>query len=271
MKYIDISEWQGDIDFEKVKPNVAGVIIRAGYGNGHIDKKFERNASECNRLGIPCGAYWFSYAYNPDMARREALHLLAAVKPYRMELPLAFDFEYDSVNSAAKNGVQITKALASDMARTFCTEIENGGYWALNYANPDFLNRYFDESIPQRFGLWLAQWPGGTVDVTKPPRKCAIWQWGGSEIPGITPGHTVDTNESYQDFKTIILNAGLNHLKDPTPEPEPEPEPVLVDPAPAAVEWAKEAGLIPDYIEAPMTFTWGDFALELKKLMEEAR
>ena len=209
MKYIDVSEWQGVIDWERVKPHIDGAILRAGYGQNGADKYFARNAAECNRLGIPAGAYWFSYAKTVEDARAEAKALLAAVRPYRMELPLAFDFEYDSVTSAKRAGVAVTKALCSDMVRAFCGAVEQAGYWALNYANPDFLSRYFDAQIPLRYGLWLAQWPD-KPNPKNPPRQCAVWQWGGSEVPGIDG--KVDTNESYQDFKKIITAAGMNRL-----------------------------------------------------------
>lgn len=215
MKYIDVSEWQGVIDWEKAKPHIDGAIIRAGYGKGTPDKRFTYNASECNRLGIPCGAYWFSYAKSEDEAKAEARYLLDAVKPYRMELPLCYDFEYDSVKNAASHGVEVTMELASGFASAFLSEIETGGYFALNYANPDFLSTYFDKSITQRYGLWLASWPvAKKFDLAKPPRKCYIWQWGKSSIPGIIG--EVDTNEVYMDFPAEIQKAGLNHL---TPAP----------------------------------------------------
>ena len=160
MNLIDVSQWQGAIDWEAARPHIGGAILRAGYGKGQADRQFSRNAAECNRLGIPCGAYWFSYARTPEEARAEAEYLLRAVEPYRMELPLCFDFEYDSVSNAETHGVEVTKLLASDIVRAFCGRIEAGGYWALNYANPDFLSRYYDEDIPRRYGLWLAQWTG---------------------------------------------------------------------------------------------------------------
>lgn len=250
MKYIDVSEHQGVIDWALAGPAVDGVIIRAGYGS-KPDKYFARNAAECNRLGIPCGAYWFSYAKNPEDAKKEALRLLDAVKPYRMELPLAFDFEYDSVTNAKKLGVTVTKDLATKMVYAFCETVEKAGYWCLNYANPDFLAKYFSADVPMRFGLWLAAWPKN-VDVKNPPRACAIWQWGGSEVPGITPGHTVDTNESYTDFRTLIAANGMNNLgfddgeggtiyEHAQPKPEPE-KPWYAD----AMAWMQKEGLFTD-------------------------
>lgn len=248
LKYLDVSVYQGVIDWEKVKPNIDGVIIRAGYGQSAIDKQFERNAKECNRLGIPCGAYWFSYAYTVDMAKKEAQKLIEVVKPYKMNLPLAFDFEYDSVKNASSHGVKVTKDLATKMAYEFCKTIEEAGYWCLNYSNPDFLKNYFDESITERFGLWLAQYPSGTPDLTKKPRPdCQIWQWGTSTIPGITG--KVDTNESYVNFYKIIKENNLNNLDDDIDEKhETERE--------IALKWAKSAGLVDDTMENK-----GDLAL----------
>ena len=216
MKYIDVSEWQGVIDWEKVKPNIDGAILRAGYGKNHPDQRFTYNISECNRLGIPCGAYWFSYAYNPGMAAQEAGDLLKAVKPYKIELPLAFDFEYDSTKNATNNGATVTMQLVSDMVRAFCDTIEAAGYYVLNYANPDYLDRYLDDNVEMRFGTWLASWPvAKKFDKGKPPRGCAIWQWGTSTVPGIAGA--VDTNEAFHDFKTVIINAGLNNLQPAPP------------------------------------------------------
>ena len=152
MRIPDISEWQGRVDWAQVQPHIDGVMLRAGYGKGHADKRFAENAAACAARGIPMGAYWFSYAATAEESRAEAQCLLTAVQPYPVALPLAFDFEYDSVQSAARRSVTVTKALATELARAFCEEIERGGHWAVFYANPDYLARYFDEALPQRFG-----------------------------------------------------------------------------------------------------------------------
>lgn len=257
MKIVDVSQWQGVIDWETAKPHIGGAILRAGYGKGRADAQFQRNAAECNRLGIPCGAYWFSYATTPTEAEAEAKALLEAVKPYKMELPLAFDFEYDSVANAKNHGINITKELATRMVYAFCETIETGGYWALNYANPDFLSRYFAPDVPQRFGLWLAQWPGGVPDVNKKPRPdVQIWQWGGSLIPGITPGENVDTNESYIDFAKLIRESKLNHLDE---QPDTSTTPA------SSLEWCKAHGIAPANVTASTPVTWGDLANVLHK------
>lgn len=213
MKYIDVSEHQGVIDWEQVKPHIDGAILRAGYGRGTVDKCFVRNATECNRLGIPIGAYWFSYAYSPAMAGNEAKAFLSAISPYNLELPLAWDFEYDSVSYAAGH-TTVTRELVQQMATAFCEAIEEAKYYCMLYANADFINKYFGELAGTRFDLWLASWPK-KVDVKNPPRKCGIWQWGGSSVPGINGN--VDTNESYHDYKALIASVGLNNPPPPRP------------------------------------------------------
>ncbi len=234
LKYIDVSTFQGEPDWEKVKPQIDGVILRAGYGQGNIDAKFKRNVQECNRLGIPVGVYWFSYAYNAALALKEAKYCLEAIEPYRIELPVAFDWEYASVDYCKRQGVNPTPVLANKLAETFCRHVESSGYYAMVYTNGDFLNRYFTDV--KAFDLWYAAWPNGPVDPSKPPRTCGIWQWGSSTIDGISGG--VDTNAAYRNYPVLIRGAGLNHLSDPEPEPEP-PEPWYAP----AMRWAKEQGI----------------------------
>lgn len=210
-KGIDVSRHNGDIDWAKVKADgVKFVMIRAGYGANNIDDKFVRNIKECNRLGIPCGVYWFSYAYTTEMAKKEAQYCLKAVKPYKLEYPIAFDLEYDTVDYAAKQGVTITKQLATELVKAFCGEIEKAEYFAVNYANPDYLKRYFDDSLMQKYGLWLAAWNDYKYD--EPPYKCYMWQYSSKgTVKGISG--SVDMNRGYVDFPKIIREAGLNGLK----------------------------------------------------------
>jgi GH25 family lysozyme M1 (1,4-beta-N-acetylmuramidase) len=240
---IDVSEHNGNIDWNKVK--AAGVkfaMIRAGYGQNNIDKKFVHNISECNRLGIPCGVYWFSYALSTDAAKREAQYCLAAVKPYKLEYPIAFDFEYDSVSYAQKRGVTITKAIASEIAKAFCREIEKANYYVLNYANQDYLTRYFDSSVAEKFGVWLAAWN----NAAKPARTCQIWQYSSAgKIDGIFGN--VDVNKSFVDFPTVIKNAGLNGLKN---------EAKQMNENELAEQWAIENKLIQGY--GGNNYGWGD-------------
>lgn len=237
LKGIDVSQWQGNIDWAKVKASgIEFAMIRAGYGQNNIDPKFKYNISECNRLGIPCGIYWFSYALNADMARQEALYALEAVKPYVLEYPIAFDFEGDSVNYAARKGVKITKELASSFARAFCDEIEKNKYYAMIYTNPSYLYSYFDAEIPKRYDIWLAQWPKNPRPESKPEQAGGIWQYTSSgSVSGISG--RVDMDASYVDYPKMLLEAGLNNLGSFPDEPVEETE---LD---RALKWAKDKGV----------------------------
>ena len=144
---IDVSEHQGTIAWDRVKPQIDFAMLRVGYGKNHIDRQFVRNAQECTRLGIPFGGYWFSYALTAFEAKLEADYCIAALRPFKAEYPVAFDFEYDSAKYAAKQGVTLTAALVQSMASAFLLEIEAAGYFAANYANPDYINRYFGAAL----------------------------------------------------------------------------------------------------------------------------
>ncbi|HGD0579326.1 GH25 family lysozyme [Clostridium perfringens] len=197
LKGIDVSEHQGRIDWESVKGNIDYAMLRAGFGRNNIDKQFIRNIQECNRLNIPIGIYWFSYAWSVEMARNEAKYVLEAIKPYKVDYPISFDLEYDTLNYASKNGVTITKRLATDMINAFCSIIEQAGYKAMNYANPDFINNKFYQS-EINYPLWLA-WYNVSEDKAKAYNP-AMWQYSESgSMPGIGT-NSVDMNYCYEDF-----------------------------------------------------------------------
>ena len=238
-KGIDVSQWQGTIDWTKVK--AAGIefaMIRAGYGQNNIDPQFKRNISECNRLGIPCGIYWFSYAYTEAMAIREAEYALAAVEPYKLEYPIAFDYEGASVDYAKKNGVVPDKAHVTALANAFCGRIEQAKYYAMVYTNPAYLSQYYDSYVPKSYDIWLAQWPANPDPAAKSAQAGGIWQYTNSgTVAGISG--RVDMDAAYYDYPAIIKANGLNQPAT-APEPEPNPEPDPETPAKTETELARE-------------------------------
>ena len=225
-KGIDVSKWQGVIDWDKVKTDgIEFVMIRAGYGQNNIDEYFKRNADECTRLGIPFGVYWFSYAYNVEMAKKEAQYCINAIKPYKLDYPVAFDFEYDSVDFAEDKGVNITKTLATDMTVAFCDVIKNAGYTACVYANPNYLAQYFDSRV-YNYDIWLAKWPKNP-DLNSQPENADIWQYtSNGAVNGISG--RVDMNVSYKDYK-------INDTEGNTMDYETEKK--------LATEWVKNNGI----------------------------
>lgn len=197
LKGIDVSEHQGRINWEQVKGNIDFAILRAGYGRNNIDKQFIRNIEECNRLGIKVGIYWFSYAHDVAGAKAEANYALEAIKPYKIDYPVCYDFEYDTLRYASQQGFAIGKRLATDMTNAFCSTIEQAGYKAMNYANPDFINnKFYNNEV--NYPLWLA-WYGVSEDRAKAYNP-SMWQYSESgSIPGIGT-NSVDMNYCYEDF-----------------------------------------------------------------------
>ena len=206
-KGIDVSKWQGLIDWEKVKASgVEFAMLRAGFGQGNLDPQFERNAAECARLGIPFGVYWFSYAYTPEMAEKEARFCAGAAAKYALSYPMAYDFEYDSVDYASSKGVAVTKDLASGLARAFCGEVKKLGYYPMLYANPNYLAAYFDADIPKEFDIWLAKWPRDADPAVEPEQSGGMWQYSsGGSVEGING--RVDLNAAYKDYPALTGGA----------------------------------------------------------------
>ena len=128
------------------------------------------------------------------MARNEARYVLEAIKGYRVDYPISYDLEYDTLNYASKNGVTIGKRLATDMVKAFCDEINRNGYRAMNYTNQDFLLNKFYMNELTNYPLWYA-WYNSKLN-----RDCSIWQYSESgQVPGI-PGSSVDMNYCYENF-----------------------------------------------------------------------
>ena len=163
-KYIlglDVSKWNGTIDWKAVKKaGIQFVIIRAGYGTGYVDPYFKRNIEAAIENNLLIGVYWFSYSHTFQGAKLEAEKCIKTISPYKehITLPVFWDFEYDSVNYAKKNGHYIDKNLASGMADTFCTTINSKGFRAGIYTNIDYSNRYFLKSVLAKYHTWIAQW-----------------------------------------------------------------------------------------------------------------
>ncbi|EOS34412.1 LysM peptidoglycan-binding domain-containing protein [Lachnospiraceae bacterium] len=221
IKGLDVSEFQGIIDWAQVKS--AGyqfAMLRAGYGYRTPDQQFQRNAAECNRVGIPAGAYWFCYALSPEDARKEADGCLEVIAPYRMEYPICYDIEHASLTYAEQNGVTFTPSLATQIVKAFCDRIEERGYFAMYYSNQNFLETYLSRDLNRRYALWFARY-GSRYDGI----DYGIWQYTSTgSIPGITGN--VDLDTGYVDYASVIRKAGLNHLgSKPVPPPKPTPPP----------------------------------------------
>ena len=158
---IDISKWNGEIDWKAIKKaNIDFVIIRAGYGTGYVDPYFKINIENAIKNNLMIGIYWFSYSYSYQGAKLEAEKCYKTIRKYKdsITLPVFWDFEYDSVNNARNHGYSISKKLASGMADTFCTTIKNKGMRSGIYTNIDYANNYFSKDVLSKYHTWIAQW-----------------------------------------------------------------------------------------------------------------
>ena len=179
---IDISEHQGSIDFKKVKAaGVNAVIIRAGYGSSTTDKYFYQNIKNAKAAGLQVGIYWFSYAATNKQAVNEAKRCMAVIKPFKIDLPVFFDWEYDSMRyTKVKSRDKIT-----NMTAAFCSTVAGGGYRAGYYFNLHYLNHYYTPSKLTKYATWYAYWgsnkPGSAAwthaDTMATPTKYDMWQF----------------------------------------------------------------------------------------------
>ena len=219
IKGLDVSEFQGEIDWEQVK--AAGyqfAMLRAGYGSNTVDKQFRRNASECNRIGLPIGAYWFCYAFSAEKAVQEADGCISTVSEYRLDYPVCYDIEQASADYVEKQGVSFTPALARNVVTSFCNRAEAKGYFAMFYTNRNFLDTYLGTELTKRYAFWYARY-ASQFDGT----DCGIWQYTSTgSIPGISGN--VDLDTGYVDYSAVIKKAGLNHLSGSAPSPSPSPQ-----------------------------------------------
>ena len=196
LRGIDISEHQGNIDWEKVKNEVDFVIIRCGYGVDDVtqdDRYFLQNIEACKRLGIPYGIYIYSYAVNTDKAISEAQHvrrLLTQAGDYTTpEFGIWFDMEGDSYKAQYNVSNETYRAIA----HTFVSEMNKYGYDNIGiYANLNWWTTILNDTSLDKYPKWVAQY-NSQCDYEK---DYVMWQYtSGGTVNGISGN--VDMNYYY--------------------------------------------------------------------------
>lgn len=203
-KGIDVSRWNGAVDFKAVKN--AGydfVIINAGYGRypHQKDPLFEINYKNAKDAGLNVGAYWYSYAKTAADAELEAKTFVEAVWGKKFEYPICFDIEDPSQAGLSNKTI-------NDMCKSFCSYLEKNGYYAVIYSFGGWLEGRINATNKKAYDIWLAEW----TNASKPAvytGPYGMWQFSShAQVPGING--LVDVNRAYKDYPTIIKNAGLN-------------------------------------------------------------
>ena len=176
---IDVSNHQGTVDWNKVK--AAGIdfaILKVGPVYGKPDDSFERNAAECERLGIPYGVYYYSYARSVEDANKEADRTLAWLGGHHPSLPVYYDLE----DSYILQDPDFSKDKLTQIAQTFCNRMEAVGFKSGIYANLNWLNNYLNSPSLNGYDHWVAQY-NWRCDYAG---SYSFWQYSSSgNVPGV--------------------------------------------------------------------------------------
>ena len=168
---IDVSKWQKNIDFKKVKDAGATfAMIRLGYQDGVngkyiLDKYFEESIKNANENGIKVGVYFYSYADSKKEAKKQAKWVIENVKKYKIELPIAFDWEcYTSFNK-----MNLSLFGLGEVADSFLDEVKKLGYKPMLYGSKNYLNSVWKYN---NYDVWLAHY----TNKTNYDGKYVMWQ-----------------------------------------------------------------------------------------------
>lgn len=201
---IDVSQYQGLINWDVVKDHIDFAIIRCGFGQdlpGQDDKLFKRNADECTRLNIPFGVYLYSYAKNATDAKSEAKHVMRLIKNYKIAYPIYYDLEDENTT-----GKQTNEVIAS-IAKTFAEELEKNGYYVGMYASLYWWKTKLNNPIFNKYTRWVANY-AAELNFDK---EYDMWQYSSTGwVEGIST--IVDLNYCYKDFPKIIKAVGKNNF-----------------------------------------------------------
>lgn len=212
---MDVSRWQKRIDWDKVKASglVSGVMLRA-LGNSaknapskpYIDPYFARNYAECQRLGIPCGVYYYCKAVNTAEADAELALLRKVLTGKTVQLPVAVDIEDSYVQAP------LDKQTLTDIAAHALAAIEQMGFYAMLYTGLYFgqTNLYMGGAALKKYDVWLAAYRS---KKPAPEWSFGMWQYTSKgKIPGVSGG--VDLSHAYKDYAKIIAKKGLDRLRE---------------------------------------------------------
>ncbi|MBS5111760.1 MAG: glycoside hydrolase family 25 protein [Coprobacillus cateniformis] len=208
---IDVSQYQGEIDWERVKEHIDFAILRCGYGQdipGQDDPTFKRNADECTRLGIPFGVYLYSYATDERAALSEARHVMRLVKDYKMEYPVYLDLEDPRVG-------RLTNEQIERNCRVWADELARNNYFPGFYASYYWWTSKLTGALFTRYTRWVARYAEELG-----AEGFDMWQYTDKGfVEGINA--PVDRNYAFRDFPAEIRAGGYNNFERPEPNPEP--------------------------------------------------
>ena len=179
IKGVDLSYCQEGISFPALKQaGVKFAIIRAGFSTKK-DVTMDKFVADCKKYGIDYGFYWYSYAMSIEQAEAEAKKCISVIKKLSPTYPVFFDMEEKKQISGLNTDTRTKMAIA------FCEKIRQAGFKPGVYANPSFMENYYDKSrIVGKYDIWLAHWTNNPDYPSKYNYGQTMWQWGVDRIGG---------------------------------------------------------------------------------------
>ena len=219
IKGIDVSVWQGKIDWKKVKASgIVFAMIRVGYGSSQgndckMDTYFKANVEGALAAGVEVGIYFYSYAKSAQAAVKEAAWVVEQIAPYkgRILYPIAYDLE-DSKQAG------LGRDVLTAMVTAFCTTIEAAGYYASFYCNTNWCKNMLNMDDLKGFDLWLAQWADDGLQLRHVAAQ-QLWQHcrhqrarrSGHRVQGLCGHYQARRAERAQGGCTARKGAGEAH------------------------------------------------------------
>ena len=208
---IDVSGWQGDIDWAKAKADgVEGAIIRLGYGEGNnADKKAQRNISECKRLGIPFGIYWYSYADTPALAKEEGTDVVAKLKQFGVNpSDLAYPVYYDLEKWTWEGHQPPTDPnVYNNIVNNWYSALQSAGYKNLGvYSYTSYLQGPLKHADIYAKTTWVAQY-GARMGFDSFPTNSRGWQYTSTgKVDGISGNVDMNAfgNKEYESLINLL-------------------------------------------------------------------
>lgn len=202
---IDVSEHNGDVNWDKVKEDFDFAFIRVGYrgyakGNIALDETAKQNMKMANKADVPFGVYFYTQAVTEDEAREEAKFLLKEIKHYSVTLPLIIDFEYatdsDGNTAGRLKEAELSPEEKTEIINAFFDEIKDSGYNFGIYASSSMLNNEIDaDNLDEKALVWVADYNNSVtynVDYT-------VWQYSKTGKSDAVSSDYVDLNYWYSN------------------------------------------------------------------------
>ena len=192
---IDVSFYQGEIDWNTVSQTKQFAILRMSYGTRGEDSHFQSYYKNAKAANVEVGAYLFSLASTVDDAIAEGNYALQLLSGKQFEWPIYYDMESEEALSGDVNA----------KLEAFCDVLQKNNYYCGIYTNPSTVSTHFQFSVLEKYAVWIAHW-----DVSQPSfdGNWGIWQYGNGTVQGVPAVCDLDYARIY--YPDVIKSKGFN-------------------------------------------------------------